>query len=739
MQPAFQRSLYKTTAIILLSTLSSGLTVGLNMATTAVAAEPSDKNVLQIEEITVIARQRSESLQQVPVAVTAFTETDLQNAGIETPADFINMTSNVSIVETDSAGVSFITIRGLSQVRNGESPVAIVVDGVLQTEARQFNQELFDVKQIEVLKGPQGALYGRNAIGGAIVIKTKEPGNDFNGKIMLGAGDDGLIKAQASVSGPLIKDKLFARISGSHKSHNGHLQNVFLNQAADYYQDQSGRVRLIFKPTENFRADFRIGYGETSGGALYFVRNNRDINGNYNFGLTSPNTSHPDDIGPPIESNNRGEGLRKIFTASLKLDWDFDLGTLTSVSAYDWVNEWTKADNSPYTRTLGTTQAAERDIKSKSQELRFTSNGEQRFRYIFGAYYLRTDRYINRNTGQDLGQGILLGINGPTSQNPTLTAFQDENDQKAYAFFGQFNFDITDQLELSAAIRYDKDKRKQTDVAPPAFSTTSGLSRERTFDSFQPKVTLRYSINDSSSVYASYAKGFRSGGFNQNGVRARALLTDPNTLVQDDYKQEDSTGYEIGWKSQFFDRMVTINGAFFYTEFENEQFFSFIPSAAAQIVTNIDKVDLKGFEIELHARPMQGLEIFGGIGYTNSKIKAYSASPATVGNKAPYVPKLGLNAGIQYTQPLTDSLQSRFRVDWQQMGRQYWDVANNGARSTVDLTEIRIGLGDTDGVWEVAGWMKNVFDKRYNAEFVAGGFAFPAEPRTYGVDVTYSF
>lgn len=693
-----------------------------------------------LEEIVVIARQRKESFQEVPVAVSVFTDAMIEKAGIERASDFIALTPNVSLTETDSAGVAFITIRGLSQVRNGESPVAIVVDGVIQPEAREFNQELFDIQQIEVLKGPQGALYGRNAIGGAIVIQTKEPTNETEIKFDGGAGNAGLVRAHASVSGALIEDKLLVRVSAGHKSHNGYNENVFLRTPADFFQEQSGRVRMIYKATDHFSADFRASYSDNKSGALEFVRNNRDVNGVYNYGLTSPNTANPNDVGPPISSNILGRGHRQIFSTSLKLDWELDFGTLTSVSAYDWIKESTAADNSPYTSAALTTQASVRDIKGISQEIRFTSPGTDRFRYIIGAYYLHTDRFVNRNTGRDIGQGIVLfGINGPTSDNPTLTAFQDDNNQNAYAGFGQFNFDITEALEISAALRYDRDEREQIDMAPPAFSVTSGKVRNASFDSWQPKLTLRYKFNDQSSIYANYAKGFRSGGFNQNGVRARALLTDPNSLVQDEYKDETSASFEGGFKTRFWDNRVSLNGAVFYTKFDNEQFFSFIPSAGAQIVTNIDKVDLKGFEADLLVKVTDNLELFGTVGYTDSEIKEYGAAPLTVGKKAPYVPKYGLTAGFQYTQPINDALEGTLRVDWQRMGPQFWDPQNNGQRDAVDLTNIRMGVANPSGKWQITAWMKNVFDKAYNAEFVAGGFAYRADPRTYGIDFGYRF
>lgn len=696
-----------------------------------------------LEEIVVTARMRTESLQQVPVSVTAFTEKEIERAGIERPADFIALTPNITVAESQSAGITFITVRGISQVRNGESPVAVVVDGVLQTSSLQFNQELFDIQQIEVMKGPQGALYGRNAIGGAISITTVQPGNDAEGKISIGTGNGGQVKAQIGVRGPIVEDKLFASLSASHKSRDGYLTNVFRQEKADPYNSQGGRGRLILQASDTLKADLRISYDNTKAGAVNFVRNNRFANGQYSFGAAGSLPGDANDVGPNLESNVRGIGRRQLFNASLKLDWDFDIGTLTSVSAYDWTREWTRADGSPYSRAIGSTQSSLFDVDAKSQEIRFTSPGSDRFRYILGAYYLDTFRVADRNTGRDTGQGIaLLHFNGPTSTNPSLTVTQDDNDQIAYAFFGQANFDLTDDLEISGALRYDHDKRDQLNTSPVGFAGsqgTPGLHRTASFDSLQPKATLRYRLDRDASVFASYAQGFRSGGFNQNGVRQRALALDPNATVQDDYKKELSKSWELGWKSQFMERRVTLNGAFFFTRFNNEQFFSFIPEAGAQIVTNIDRVDVKGFEVELNGRLAGGFDLVGGLGYTDAEIKEYRASPASVGRAAPYVPKLSLSAGLQYTSAITDVLDLVARLDWNRTGRQYYEPNEITSRDPLNLANARLTLVHSSDDWQVSLWSKNLFDKKYNSEYVHNGFAYRGEPRSYGIELDYRF
>jgi iron complex outermembrane receptor protein len=717
------------------------------------AAKAADSS--GIEEVVVTARMRSESLQSVPVSVSAFTEKNIRDAGIQRAADFIGLTPNVSIAESQQPGVNFITIRGISQVRNGESPVAVVVDGVLQSTTFQFNSDMFDLQQIEVLKGPQGALYGRNAIGGAIVITTKEPTNEFDGKITAGTGNGGQVKAQLGASGPIIKDKLFASVSGSHKSREGYLTNVFLRNKVDHYRGQAARGRFILKATDDFKADFRLSYDRTYAGALYFTRNNVNGAGNYTYypsvHSTSSHPGTPDDYGPPLNSNVDGDALRKIFSTSLKLDLETPIGTLTSVSSYDSVSEWDKGDASPYTSGIAKVQSSDFVFHAKSQELRLTSKGDQKFRYIFGGYYLDLHRVAQRNNGWDRGAGItLLGYNDRNSDNPSTSNTADDNHQKAYSFFSQLNYDITDQLEIAGAIRYDHDKRDTKNIGKVADANsltigyngspyryapvgTPGAYREAAFDAWQPKATLRFKIDEGSSVYGSFSKGFRSGGFNQDGVH------DPIT-GKDDFFKEMSETYEAGWKSQFMDRKITINGAAFFTKFKNSQYFVFIPAASAQIISNIDKSEMKGVEVDFNFRPVKGWDLFGNLGYTDSEIKAYAASPASVGKYMPYVPKLGFNLGTQYVYPVSDKLQVTGRLEMHHKGSQYYETLNTaGARSAFNLFDARLAVGDQEDKWRLTAWTKNAFNKKYNAEFVGGGFTYPAEPRTFGLDFDYRF
>jgi len=212
-----------------------------------------------LEEVVVTARKRDETFLSAPVSVDVVTEKAIEAAGIEKPADFIAMMPNMQLVETQNAGTSFVVLRGISQARNSEPSVAVLVDGVLETNPAEFNQELFDIQQIEVLKGPQGALYGRSAIGGAIIIRTRAPSDEFEGNAKLGYGKGNSTRAQLALSGPLNDSKtLKYRASFNFYNTDGLLDNTYLNQKADPARDYSGRMRLLWSPSEAFTGDLRV-------------------------------------------------------------------------------------------------------------------------------------------------------------------------------------------------------------------------------------------------------------------------------------------------------------------------------------------------------------------------------------------------------------------------------------------------------------------------------------------------
>ena len=298
------------------------LAAGQVSAQTAPANAAAAQTTGTVGEVVVTARQRREDIQKVPAQVTAFTSKTIEAKGINNPADFLDAVPNVTFVATQNAGTSFIVIRGIAQARNSEPSVAVVVDGVPMTQPAEFNQALVDVQQIEVLKGPQGALYGRNAIGGAILITTAQPTDQWKGQATVGYENGPGYRLQGTISGP-ITDTLKFRGSVNYFDTVGHLRNVDTTDAsaakfADPVKDFSARVSFLYQPTSNFTADLRLSTDLLNTRGLYYVV--------APFG--SPNFNNPNYTSQPINLNNSGMDDRKIYDGALKLSYNAGLRDL---------------------------------------------------------------------------------------------------------------------------------------------------------------------------------------------------------------------------------------------------------------------------------------------------------------------------------------------------------------------------------------------------------------------------
>jgi iron complex outermembrane recepter protein len=707
------------------------------------AAGQAGQTSASLEEVVVTARKRDESQLDVPVAINVFTAADIEAAGIERPQDFIDLTPNMSLVQTQNQGTSFVTVRGISQARNSEPSVAVLIDGVLMANPSQFNQELVDIESIEVLKGPQGALYGRNAIGGAIIVRTRAPTDEFESNVMVGYDSGPGYKARAGVSGP-ISDTLKYRAALSYFDTDGYIDNAFLREEADPFKDVSGRLRLLWEPSDKLQADLRFAASQVDTQALYF-NITQDVN----------------DVSLPVRVNNAGVNERDMYDLSLKLDYRADAGTFTSITAYSDLEELLTGDQfnflpipqSVLFQFFGADQAQHQflDVESVSQELRFTSRDDSAVRWIVGAYGIATDRFISTGNVFDLGTGVVPAVRRTPLPlfNPQFTYLADSQDNFAWAVFADVDIDLNDALELALALRYDRDERENTTETPAQFIPAPlvgvafpGQVRDESWDELQPKVTLRYKPADNSTLYLGYSRGFRSGGFNQTGVGAAGIAG-----VSDLFDEETADTYEAGAKGEFLNRRLSANLNLYYTRAKGSYFFVFDPNTSTQNLGNLDRVDYQGFELEFRALLADGLDGYLGLGYTDSEIKESDRSPADVGNQAPLVSEYSVNLGLQYRRSL-GAVDGFIRTDVEAIGPTWFYPDNFTERDPVELVNLRVGVEGK--AWSATAWVKNLTDEEYNAEWSPGpqffpnpgyanNFVFKALPRRWGVDLAYRF
>jgi iron complex outermembrane recepter protein len=711
------------------------------LATSALIAVPAFAQTTEAPkdegEIIVTATRRADTLQNTPAAVAAFNSTTIQAAGIERPGDFIGLTSNVNLVETQNAGNAFVIIRGITQARNSEPSVAVIVDGIQQVNPAQFNQELFDIEQIEVLKGPQGGLYGRNAIGGAIIIRSKAPTDELSGKITAGVDNGFGYYVRGNVSGPIAENVKF-RLSGSWYDTDGFIQNTFLNEKADPIKDLNLRGNLLWNPTEGLDVDLRVAYSNLQTQALYF-----NIVGDVN------------DTSLPVRVNNRGQNDREMWNAALKLKYSGDFGTVQNVFSYDRLTEVLTGDafnflpirDSLFFQFFGfdLNQSQFLEVDAWSNELRYESPADKPVQFIVGTYMVGTKRFISTGNMIDNDQGVFPVFRTPSTdpRNPQFSFLSDSQDNFAWAVFANTSWKVNDQLRVDASLRYDRDNRENTTLTPTGFLPNvpgfaqgrTGDVRERSFQSWQPKLTISYKPVDNVTLYGGWSRGFRSGGFNQTGVGGVAA---GNGIVgvNDVFNAEVAETWEIGAKTQTADKLLTFNAAAFSTRTENSYFFVFLAANSTQNLGNVPLAQIKGFELEASLRPMKGLDINVGFGYTDSNIKQF-ANAAQIGNELPLISRYTLNAGINYARPLSDDLDLNARLDYRRTGRTWWDVENSTSRDPVDIVDARLGVS-TKG-WSVTAFSQNLTNSIYNAEFSPGGFVFKARPRRYGIEASFNF
>jgi iron complex outermembrane receptor protein len=753
--------------------IAMGIALGAPEARAAgpAAASPGD----QLEEIVVTGQRREERLQDAALAVSAFTAETLVAANVTRPGDVLRLAPNVTFVQSNHPGEFYVTIRGNTQTRLGESSVALVVDGVQSLDQNNINQELFEIQQIEVLKGPQGALYGRNAIGGAIVITTLEPNFEaWEGRVRAGAGNGGQYSGQVGASGP-IGENFAVRGGVSYADRDGYWNNDITGEDVDRFRDVTGFLRGLWRLNDAVTGDFRVSASQMRGGGINW---NAIIAPNpIGFPVNAPVLSG-DNVTLPYQNNIEGFSENDRLNASMK--WDVVLGAVTLISTTSYFDGKDNygSDSFPYffdpglwSVTGAATQNLQRESTIIAQELRLQSAGDQPLRWMVGAYYADFDIENVATTGKDTND-VLLGL-GPFprgTQNQTYGYLHDQNDNEAYAFFGNVTWEI-DALELSASLRYDREDRTQRNLAgcnpaapgedfvvaavfcdsalvrnvrTPTFVVRSGLERKAEFSETQPKFSARYRLTDDASVYASWGRGFKTGGFNPFGTRQLLLTFNPNSTVGDIFPKEVADSWEVGFKSQWFDRRVSLNVAYFNTDTENSQLLEFFPAATLQAISTADEVSMKGGEIEVQARVVEGLDLIASYGFLDAQIERFAANPSFVGNDRPSTSPYTWLIAAQYGVDVGGAgWRVVGRADYSRQGETEWDWANTpgAARSAFGLLNARLAVRNDS--WEVAAWGRNLTDEVYNSEHIVLlpflGALFRAAPRQYGIDATYRF
>ncbi|WP_313807805.1 TonB-dependent receptor [Sphingobium sp.] len=785
--------------------------------TTASAQNDPGAETAAAAAIVVTARRRVEALQDVPLAVSVLNADAIAQTGSYNIGRLQQLQPTLQFYSTNPRNSS-INIRGigapLGLTNDGiEQGVGIYVDQVYYNRVAAATLDFVDIEQIEVLRGPQGTLYGKNTTAGAINITTRAPSFSYEGKAEISVGNLGFKQAKATVSGP-ITDRLAIRIGASVTDRDGTIYNVATNQKVNSQDFLGIRGALLWKATDNLNitlsgdynlqnpnccAQIYAGYGPTQ----------RAANRQYPaltaaLGYAVPSTNIYDrltDLDAQLKARN------EIGGAAIRAEWDLGPGTLTSVSAYRYW-DWQPSNDRDFTGLDITTKSQNpTQQKQWTQELRYAQSGET-LDFVAGAFgfYQKIHTTGQQVQGTDASKWLLAPSSALSNNPAVLNGLTADNDIRmknwSAALFGQLTWHVTDRLDLQPGLRLNYDKKDGSYDSVVTGTASNGTHQLVTFTSTDPWIvaqrgvlapqsfnakfsdwnlsydfTASYKVTDDVMTYATYSRAFKSGGINLNGVPLDAN-GNPQLGVAT-VKPEKVNHFEVGLKTQFWDKKATFNLTGFWTGIDNYQAIvnNGQNSVLRGYLANADKVRTRGVEADFSIRPSERVNAYANGAYTDATYRKFTNapcppelsgggsgavigapgvpgtnSPATCdisGQWLPGVSKWSLSYGVEFNVPTPlFGGDGQFYIGWD--GSYRSKFSSNASRSIYmdvkgyTLNNLRIGFRNSDGL-NIYGWVRNIFDKNYlellattpsNTGLIAGQ---PGDPRTYGLTIKADF
>jgi iron complex outermembrane recepter protein len=673
----------------------------------------------QLEEVIVTAQKKSANLQDVAIAVSAFSADTLRDAGIQNMTDITAMTPGFSVSNYNpTTPAPYIRGVGTNSSSVGDdASVGVFVDEVYTGRAGGYNADMFDVERVEVLRGPQGTLYGRNVAGGAMNIITSNPTDDLEGRVEVTAGDYGLIGLNGAISGPL-SDNTRGRLALSSRQRDGWTTNITNGNELRDVDNISLRGKLDFDISDTVYLLLSADYSED------------DMTGSAARATEDYLAPIPGEKTDKVSLNFDGFTEREIMGVSAKLEWAVAGGDLTSITAWR-SNDYSFLDDSTGTWAIASlTNEANEESQQFSQELRFTQQREQ-LGFTVGAYFFSEDieRFETFDTSLTFG---VPGISRPL--------FNGEMDSTSYSVFGEMSWEFSEKWQAILGGRYTWDEKEaQLEAADPDLFgfllEAYDVKATEDWGKFTPKAGLEFRPNDAMLFFATWSEGHKAGGFNGLATNEAAALTP--------FDEETASNLEAGFKGDFFDQLLRVNASVFYTDYKDLQNF-FVDFATAEVVTATADAEMQGLELELWWAPTDGLELFLATGWLDTEYTKFEADPSVEGNELMRAPEVTASGGFQYRWALGNLGEASIRTDITYTDSMFFSTANvdvSGAPSHT-LVNARLGL-DTDSGWNLALWGRNLNDEttvRHN--FTVGlGDSHPlyGEPRMWGVSAAYSF
>lgn len=684
---------------------------------------------LKLDEVVVSAQKREEELQKLPLAITTFSAKQVDDDRLWNTKDITAYVPNLYASNPgDNRNVT--SIRGITTT-SYDPAVATYIDGVNQFGLDTYIAQLEDVDHIEILRGPQGSLYGRNAMGGVINIVTKQPTNDFSGFAGIDFGNYGLERYNLGVRLPVIKDKLFLGASWLLSRQNGFYMNEYTHSRFDNQHSLMGNYYLKYLANDRLSITLNVKHVENRNNGAFPLASDPAT------ALSEPFTVNQNAVTTLVDN---------IFNGSLSVQYTGRNFNFTSQSAYQsnyrYYTSPIDADFSPIdgVSIINNYGPAYNKVKVGTQEFRFSSPASQSaFKWVGGLYGFRENNPVKQGTyfGDD---AALVG--SPMTDFTTI----DINNEKLYgaAVFGQATYTFNNILDITLGLRYDYEhdnlniEGEFQSNGQPASVTQPDTSSGHGFHALSPNASVYYHISGNSGLYANYSRSFRTGGISQ-------LSSDPTTQPPlYAYDPETSNNYELGSKNTFFNNRLRFNADVFYTTVNNAQVPTLILPDAITIIRNAGKLHSYGAEAELMAKLFKGLEADYSFGYTHARYTSLMlASNGTAvnlnGNHQIFTPDITSLLALQYEQPFQQASKLKFVIhgEWKYLGKQYFDLPNNISQNPYNVFNGRIGVSTKN--YGIYLWGSNLFNKHYIDYAYDFGAAHLGNPRVFGVSLMGRF
>lgn len=706
----------------------------------------------KLEEVIVTANKREESIIKVNTSITSLSAKKLEDTRTWGLSGLSALVPNYNYQELGVSFQQIQAIRGI-QVFSENPAISTYIDDVNNLDILANGFAFTDIERIEVLRGPQGTLYGRNAMGGVINIITKKPTNTTNGFAEASFGNLGLQRYSAGFKTPLIKDKLFFGLNGLYQTQDGFLKNDItgttstdtkLNgKTVGGEQNLYGNLYLKWLASKRFHLTLNLkGQQDKSDNSGFMVS---QISDTYAF-------ANPDKINLARIAQHE----RNILNTSLVAKYYADKFTLTSISALQTIGFGFKDLDFPgiyhsyYDGKIGEQLPPQ---KVWSEELRINSNSDSKFQYTAGVYAFSQKGYEpTTNTAYELSDGEAAFYGIPSG---SFLVSRNRSNNFGIAGFGEISYLLTNELKATVGLRYDYENREATFNGFGDAVLNNGVvteikpntTAEGNYSALSPKFSLSYAVNKLSNVYATYTRGFRAGGINASSLP---------TGVKQTFDPEYSNNYEIGYKSFLLDKKLSIGASAFLIQWKDIQFFNLVaPGTYAR--ENVGDAQSAGLELEISAIPAKGLQIDGSFGFNPTEYKGFDlkrlnfgtgveTTTAIGGNRLSNAPSHTIFLGAQYEYAINNNLKAIIRGELRNLGKQYTDIQNQIEQPSYTLINSRIGLNYDK--YSLFFWGQNLNNERYLAygnpdsspEFGARNRAVRmAQPRTFGVTLSAKF